>query len=190
MGGDESASDESSGGTPVPFECTPGILRYQQEGEGNAHVREIHSGENGSFVDQCEGGNLVQYECETGFFQGPPEDPAQWPMATGRVAPKTVDCGGRCGGGVCPNVCPKGDSLTYVSVDTSGNAILEDPTSGWIYACELYGAAEGHDCTAVQGGDTVEVTQVFKTSCAAEPFFYTGFDFKVHCAYTCVPTPP
>jgi len=158
---------------------------------GFTDVLDTYQGTNGSFTDSCDAtGNLVTYECAyTVELVGNPPDNAYY--ATGAVQSGTVDCGGRCKDGVCPNTCPqKDDSIRYLSVASNGDASFEDQTNGWSYACTLYQGGSDASCVTRQPGTVVQVTSQ-SPGCANAASFTTGGTTLPLCYYmTCTTTAP
>jgi hypothetical protein len=173
----------TGGGESVLRECKSGT--YYSGLTSNSAVHETYIGTNGTFVDRCEGGNLVTYDCAYDTIMGPPSDPANFFFTNGAVEERRIDCEGRCRDGVCPNICPAvGDSLRYLSIDGSGNATLEDITNGRSYQCVSYGGQNGYDCTASpMVGDVAVVTEVTSGACPADPFFYARVGDLSTCIY-------
>lgn len=160
-----------------------------------ANVKETYSGTNGASTDACEDGYLVQYACETETVLDH-TDLSSSVFGTGVVIRRTVDCGGRCADGACPNVCPThGDALRYLSVEANGDATLESLVSGWIYACDI--DPLGYCVTTPRPGDIVNVlaTEIPGLStgdeCAEEVPLHVVGGAEQNCLYErCVPTTP
>jgi len=148
--------------------------------------RQTHSGENGTFTDRCEDGNLVEYLCESEFVA------AQGYINTGQVTSMASDCEGRCMDGACPNACPvDGDSIEILSIDSSGNGTFADTVSGWSYTCTLITEAETGICTALKAGDVIEVHSTQPSTCAGPVSIMFGWDSLPKCLYDpCLATAP
>ena len=181
MGANEDAVQCPSSGMSIPLTEGP-------------FVRQTFQGDNGTFQDSCENGNLVEYSCEYTTSAGPPGDPGPFFQATGAVIPNRVDCGGRCSDGVCPDICPNvGDTVRYLSIAEDNSASFEDITTGRNYDCQFQGMTSGYDCQSTRAvGDEFVITGDYHWSgCAAFAGFSVGELGVAACAYTaCVPTAP
>jgi hypothetical protein len=202
-GGSTDAGDDANGGpggdppesSVVVPPCTQGIYYTGAPGPVDARVRETHSGLNGEFTDTCEDGDLIQYECETTTFTGPPSDPATWTSGTGNVVSKNIDCSGRCVDGACPNACPNvGDRVRCLSVASDGHTRWESITSGWTYECEVN---PYNECSSMPGpGDTLDVAWsppliLTSTDCVTDVYFAVGIGTEASCWYApCTATAP
>jgi hypothetical protein len=188
----QAAAGENSGGSAgvagAETTCLTGVLFAPAPALG---TRETYSGTNGVFTDSCENGNLLQQACGISYVMGPPGDPGPFPLGTGEVVSTNVDCGGRCVEGACPNVCPPlGSTVTYLSVEATGNAVLTQGDAGWTYACELYGASGGVDCATVQARTSLEVVEdAGEAQCVGLVTITLGIDAEKRCKYyKCVAT--
>jgi len=193
-GGGASTNAGSGPTGAVPVACTAGAtLPASYRRSSKSDVREATTGENGTLTDSCDtDGNLLQTFCDGASESvGDGSDPgATVYRANGKVVTETVDCGGRCVDGVCPDSCPKqGDSLRYASVSSDGSATLDDETSGWSYDCQLNFDSSAACKGGVTVGDVVQVSSGMAMACPHLAAFTTGTETV--CRYQeCVPTPP
>jgi hypothetical protein len=162
--GDDATGGTGSGATtPVDVECIAGTMLFEEPPEVDVLGR--HLGTNGTFVDTCDGGNLVEYRCVVRYSTPTPMASESWPYRTGEVMSLPVDCGGRCRNGVCPNICPSvGADVSYLSIGEGGVPVLLDASTGVEYACEgvSFGPlSNGYDCRAAPRiGDVMQVTDL------------------------------
>jgi hypothetical protein len=179
---EEPAVDPVRHDCPVFNSSVPGSSGSHERVKTDPLVRETYRGKNGEFTDECLGGNLVQYACESSSMVGPPGDPTVWVSASGEVESLLYACDGRCVNGACPNVCPAvSDKLRYLFAGTS--ARLESLDTGISYTCVLRAAASGVDCmTTPQPGDVVNVIST-GSFCVDSVEFWTGTGAAPECDY-------
>lgn len=173
------------GATPEFRSCSGSGIADQSL--GNSTVKETFQGNNGTFTDSCDAtGNLVAYGCAyTIVNAGSSVDPgATYARGTGDVRTGSIDCGGRCRDGICPEVCPKkGDSMLYESINPDGSATLTDQRTGWTYTCGLAESGTGYDCANTpKPGDVTTANSDFK-GCSSAATFSVGAQF-LDCYYS------
>ena len=168
-------------------------------------------GSNGSFEDHCDGGDLIEYVCETGVRPCPvntssgaadtaaPALPIPVPVGggsgialppqcmgpTGRVSETRIACGGRCDEGTCFGWCPgAGDELTYQDV-AGAEVVIDNDTKDARYRCEATASTGDADCTdPALEGETVEVDSLVSCS-AAVISFVARLSAEATCSYRC-----
>jgi hypothetical protein len=122
---------------------------------GSTDEKREYTGSNGTFVDHCEGGNLVDYSCEIGTMTA---NGQAFPYQTGAVVSQEFDCDGRCQDGACPDVCPQvEDVMRYESLTADGIHGLTNLSSGWSYQCELFNSWQDYDCEGIEPGTELTV---------------------------------
>lgn len=182
-----------AGQEPASVECTPDYLSVPEHW-GFPEFRQRFSGSNGVFVDDCEGGELIQYACETTSRQLNPDYPETFLVLTGKVIEGRVNCGGRCVDGACPNPCPRPEERArFVSISDSGEVVLQNLTSGWKYVCQYNGRSwVGFDCSTIEVGDDMEIILGPTSGCTHElGSLALGEGIQGYCAYDdCVLTDP
>lgn len=101
-------------------------------------VKHSWAGTNGKFEDECDAeGNLIAHFCEPAEC-GANQDPECRSQLSGAVVSQMVNCDGRCQEGTCEAYCPQiGDAVVYVTVDGSGNVVLDSNNDDRNYACTL-----------------------------------------------------
>lgn len=121
-------------------------------------------GTNGTFVDHCEGGDLVAHMCEQ-IVVGEAE--SAYPTNSGAVVSFAVDCGGRCQDGACPNLCPQpGDAMRYESAGPDGSVhTLTRVDDGRRYECSYSAARSSRDCSNTEPGTELLVTYYSGADC-------------------------
>lgn len=179
-----------SAGAPPVTRCNAGVASGGPY-FGASDERETYEGDNGSFTDTCDdGGNLIAYGCD-GTYETTGPQATRYYRTNGSVTSTTIDCGGRCVSGACPDSCPAlADPLNYTSVAADGSVTLVDLSTGWSYACELYAEGSTTDCkTKWHAGDRAAVTSQ-SGPCPNGAGFTVG-DANTVCEYfSCVATPP
>lgn len=116
-------------------------------GYGTADEKREYTGVNGTFVDHCVDGNLIDYACE--ILGG------DFPTTTGEVIFDELDCSGRCQDGTCPDPCLRGATLRYVSVSEDGIHVVTNVDNGWSYQCELI--SDDEFCGSLEPGAEMHV---------------------------------
>jgi len=155
-----------SGGSAGSASCSdPDALDFQ--------IRGTTEGTNGSFEDECEGGDLVEYSCEIETMPGPclasssPGDDAdlappieQCRVLTGKVIETKVACDGRCRDGTCFHWCPT--QTDEVIVERQGRSSVEVtlPRTDDVFQCEITYEADGVECSGFFEGETFAVLSV------------------------------
>jgi hypothetical protein len=206
IGGKTSVGGASPGGSAGAgggsSECVdPDGADYKKRGTAK--------GSNGSFEDHCDGGDLIEYVCETGVRPCPldassgaadtaaparplPQGggsgiviPPQCMGPTGRVTETRIACGGRCDAGTCFGWCPgAGDELTYQDV-AGAEVVIDNDTKDARYRCEATASTGDADCTdPALEGETVEVDSLVSCS-AAVISFVARLSAEATCSYRC-----
>jgi hypothetical protein len=168
---------------------------------GDQKVRGTTKGTNGTFEDECEGGDLVEYSCETIATPGPcaaaamspdvdlrpvaPIDVCQVP--TGKVVEERVHCGGRCEQGTCFYWCPTLTDEVLVTRNGTNRAELTNLRTEDVYSCEIAYEAENLDC---RGSSQGRVFQVFSVGLCDAEGLTIGVDLEdepgvLACSYSC-----
>ena len=182
------ASCGGGGGGGVPEESRRCVAGDMLGGPTDVRVVAETIGDNGTFVDECNGdGQLVEYTCE--FEDQCAEDFCE-PVDTGNVVPVITD--GACSEGACETGCPyAGDGVVVVQNDAAGQAELD--VGGKHYACLRHDIVEipppELDCKAITAGTSgTIVTDDGYSSCITGGvslvlLFSTGGTHKEGCLF-------
>jgi hypothetical protein len=189
----------NQGGAPVAGSA--GTTICTDSDGGDQTVRGTTKGTNGTFEDECDGGDLVEYSCETIVIPGPcaaaamspdedlrpvpPIDDCQVP--TGLVVEERVHCGGRCEQGTCFYWCPTLADEVLVTRNGTNRAELTNLRTEDVYACEITYEAENLDC---RGSAQGRIFQVFSVGLCDAEALTIGVDLEdepgvLACSYSC-----
>lgn len=166
-GGDAASSAEHDGGDDV---SVPTLVQCDIVGSvinQSPYEKEELVGTNGTFVDHCEEGNLVNHMCEQTVVG---EGENSYPTNSGAVVSFPVDCGGRCQDGACPNLCPRdGDVIRYESAGPDGSMhTLIRPDDGRRYECHYVADRSARDCASFEPGTELVVIRYSGAGCTMQ----------------------
>lgn len=206
IGGKSSVGGTSPGGSAGASGATSACV----DSDGADYKKQgTAKGTNGSFEDRCEGGDLIEYVCETGIIpcglaassngadtaapapgvplggRGGIAPPPQCTGSTGRVTETRIACGGRCDEGTCFGWCPgSGDELVYQDV-AGAEVVIDNTDKDARYRCEATESTGDADCTdPALEGETREVDSL--VSCSASVIsFVARLAADATCSYRC-----